>query len=92
MPIKLSVWKLLAQETPPQRLKAIIGEHFDIHNSNWSTIRMPEVHMLDLGITKNYYGLEMGIKVNNLLDEDYQAPHGFSQQGINLGLIIKSRF
>jgi len=69
-----------------------IGEHFDIHNSNWSTIRMPEVHMLDLGITKNYYGLEMGIKVNNLLDEDYQAPHGFSQQGINLGLIIKSRF
>ena len=53
---------------------------------------MPEVHMLDLGITKNYYGLEMGIKVNNLLDEDYQAPHGFSQQGINLGLIIKSRF
>ena len=29
MPIKLSVWKLLAQETPPQRLKAIIGEHFD---------------------------------------------------------------
>ena len=53
---------------------------------------MPEVHMLDLGITKDYYGLEMGIKVNNLLDEDYQSPHGFSQQGINLGLIIKSRF
>ena len=69
-----------------------IGEHFDIHNSNWSTIRMPEVHMLDLGITKDYYGLEMGVKVNNLLDEDYQAPHGFSQQGMNLGLIIKSRF
>ncbi len=69
-----------------------VGEHFDIHNSNWSTIRMPELHMLDVGITKNYYGLDIGFKINNLLDESYQAPHGFSQDGRNLGLIIKSRF
>ena len=68
------------------------GKHLDIHNSNWSTISMPEVHMLDLGITKNYYGIDVGLKINNLLDENYQAPHGFSQDGRNLGLIIKSRF
>ena len=69
-----------------------IGEHFDIHNSNWSTITMPETHLLDVGITKNYYGLEFGVFVNNLLDEDYQAPHGFSQDGINFNFGLKSKF
>ena len=53
---------------------------------------MPEVHMLDMGVTKNYYGLDIGLKVNNLLDVNYQAPHGFSQDGRNIGLIIKSKF
>ena len=35
---------------------SFMGEHFDVHNSNWSTITMPETHLLDMGITKNYYG------------------------------------
>ena len=24
------------------------GRHLDVHNSNWSTITMPETHLLDL--------------------------------------------
>ena len=68
------------------------GEHLDIHNSNWSTISMPETHLLDLGITKNYYNYEFGVSINNLLDEDYEAPHGFNQNGRSLNLVFKRSF
>ena len=69
-----------------------IGEHFDIHNSNWTTIKMPETHLLDIGITKNYYNYQIGIKISNVLDEIYEAPHGFSQNGKRFNFIIKSNF
>jgi len=68
------------------------GEHLDIHNSNWSTITMPEIHLLDLGITKDYYNYEFGVNINNLLDEDYEAPHGFSQNGRSLNFVFKRKF
>ncbi len=69
-----------------------LGSHLDIHNSNWSTITMPDVHLLDIGITKNLYGFEFGFSVNNFLDEKYDAPHGFSKEGRNLSFIFKSNF
>jgi len=63
------------------------GEHLDIHNSNWSTISMPDVHLLDLTLSKNWHGVNIGFTMNNVLDEVYESPHGFSQAGrqINFG-------
>lgn len=69
-----------------------VGQHFDIHNSNYSTIRMPETHLLDVGLTKDYYGIEYGVKISNLLDEIYQSPHGFSQDGMKFNFVLKSKF
>ena len=68
------------------------GEHFDIHNSNYSTIIMPETNLLDLGITKRYWGYEMGAIINNFLDENYESPHGFSQNARKLNFIFKRKF
>ena len=68
------------------------GEQLDIHNSNWSTVTMPETHLLDVGVTKNYYGIDIGLSVNNLLDQNYQSPHGFSQEGRKLNFVLKRRF
>jgi vitamin B12 transporter len=68
------------------------GEQLDIHNSNWSTVTMPETHLLDVGLTKNYYGIDIGLSVNNLLDQDFQSPHGFSQEGRKLNFVMKRRF
>ena len=68
------------------------GEYQDVHNSNWSTITMPDTHLLDVGITKNYYGLDIGFKINNLLNENYQAPHGFSQDTRSMNFVLKSKF
>ena len=69
-----------------------IGNHLDIHNSNWSIIDMPDVHLLDLSLTKNFYGIDIGFSINNLLDENFEAPHGFSKEGRNLSFVFKSAF
>ncbi len=69
-----------------------VGEHFDVHNSNWSTITMPETHLLDIGITKDYYGYEIGLSINNVLDQDYERPHGFSQDDRKINFSFKRKF
>ena len=53
---------------------------------------MPETHLLDLGITKDYWGYELGLNINNVLDEDYEAPHGFNQNGRSLSFVFKKTF
>jgi outer membrane cobalamin receptor len=68
------------------------GKHLDVHNSNWSTISMPETHILDLNLGYNYHGVELGVSLLNLLDERYESPHGFNQEGRKLTLGFKRSF
>lgn len=68
------------------------GNHLDIHNSNWSTITMPELHLLDIGLTKHWHGIGFTANIRNLLDHNYQSPHGFSQDGRNFKLSLSSNF
>ena len=68
------------------------GEHLDINNTDWSNITMPETHLLDIGIRKNMGGYEIGLNIFNVLDIDYQKPHGFAQQGRNMKLSFKRTF
>ena len=53
---------------------------------------MPDVHLLDLSFTKNFYGIDIGFSINNLLDENFEAPHGFNKEGRNLSFVFKSTF
>ena len=68
------------------------GKHLDIHNSNWKTISMPELHLLDLSLSKNFYGINLGVTMANVLDAQYESPHGFSQDGRSLKFMISSSF
>ena len=68
------------------------GRHLDVHNSNWSTITMPETHLLDLNFGYNYYGIDFGVSLLNLLDENYESPHGFSQEGRKFTLGFNKSF
>jgi len=68
------------------------GEHLDVHNSNWSTISMPETHLLDLNIGYDYYGIKFGVSITNLLNENYESPHGFNQEGRKLTLGFNKSF
>ena len=68
------------------------GKHLDVHNSNWSTISMPETHLLDLNLGYNYHGIDFGISLINVLDENYESPHGFSQEGRKFTLGFNKSF
>ena len=68
------------------------GKHLDVHNSNWSTISMPETHLLDLNLGYNYYGIDFGISLTNVLDENYESPHGFNQEGRKFTLGFNKSF
>ena len=68
------------------------GNHLDVHNSNWSTISMPEVHLLDVGITKQWNGIGFSATFNNVLDYNYESPHGFSQEGRTFNLSLSTNF
>jgi len=68
------------------------GEHLDIHNSNWSTISMPETHLLDLTLSKNWHGIDLGVTMTNLFDERYESPHGFGQDGRRLQFGFRRSF
>ena len=90
--VRMRLQRIVARNFQLTTNYKFVGDHLDIHNSDWTTITMPETHLLDLGITKNYYNYEFGVSINNLLDEDYEAPHGFNQNGRSLNLVFKRSF
>ena len=50
---------------------------------------MDSTDLLDLRISKKQKFGNFYIKLNNLLDEDYQRPHGYNQEGRILRLGYK---
>ena len=68
------------------------AEHLDVHNSNYSTISMPDTHLLDLTFSRSLYGIDLGFTVTNVLDEHYESPHGFSQDGRRISLGFNRSF
>ena len=48
--------------------------------------------LLDLCVTKNYLGYEIGVNSNNFLDENYDSPHGFSQNSRSFNFILKRKY
>lgn len=65
------------------------GKHFDVHSSNYSTIEMDSTDIVDLNLTKKFNNTDLFIKVSNLLDEGYQRPHGYNQDGRILKFGVK---
>ena len=45
-----------------------------------------------MNIGYNYHGIELGFSLLNLLDEKYEAPHGFNQEGRKLTLGFNKSF
>ena len=65
------------------------GQHFDTHSSNFSTIKMDSTDLVDLNITKKLNKTTLFLKLTNLLDESYQRPHGYNQEGRNIKIGLK---
>lgn len=56
------------------------GKHFDTHISNFSTIEMDSTDIVNLKLSKKFNEVYGYIKIDNLLNENYQRPHGFNQE------------
>ena len=66
------------------------GKHFDTHSSTWSTVEMDSTDIVDLSLRKYFGNVEFYLKSSNLLDEKYQRPHGYSQDGQRFKFGIKT--
>ena len=64
------------------------GKHFDVHSSTFSTIEMDSTDIIDLHLTKKINLTDYFLKISNVLDENYQRPHGYNQtrRALKLGL------
>ncbi len=66
------------------------GKHFDTHSSSFATVEMDSTDIVDLSLNKKLGLYDFYINFTNLLDEGYQRPHGYSQNGrlFNFGFKI----
>ena len=64
------------------------GKHFDTHSSNFSTVEIDSTDIIDVSLKKDFGIFNMNFNITNLLNENYQRPHGYSQNGrlFNIGL------
>ena len=69
------------------------GKHKDLHSTNYSTIERGEQHNIDLGV-KYMIKDDMVLSgtVTNLLDENNERPHGYSQPGQEFNISFKYFF
>ena len=63
------------------------GKHFDTHSLNFSTIEIDSTDIVDVSLKKDFDVFDINFKITNLLNENYQRPHGYSQNGrlFNIG-------
>ena len=57
------------------------GKHFDTHSTNFSTIQMDSTDIINVNIVKNMGNYDFYLRVQNLLDENFQRPHGYNHDG-----------
>ena len=68
------------------------GKHFDTHSSSFATVELDSTDILDISLTKNYGLYDFQLNITNLLDEGYQRPHGYSQNGRLFNIAVKTNF
>ena len=68
------------------------GKHWDTHSSNWSTILMDSTDIINLSLAKKINDQNWSLNISNLLDEVYQRPHGYMQEGRLLRLKFKKLY
>ena len=68
------------------------GKHFDTHSSSFATVELDSTDIFDISLSKNYGIYDIQFNITNLLDEGYQRPHGYSQNGRLFNFAIKTNF
>ena len=68
------------------------GKHFDTHSSNFSTIEMDSTDIIDLSISKKISNYDLSLNIDNLLNEIYQRPHGYTQNDRQIRFGFRQEF
>ena len=68
------------------------GKHWDTHSSNWSRILMDSTDITDLSLLKEFKGYLLSFNITNLLDENFQRPHGYGHDGREIRLGLNRKF
>ena len=67
-----------------------IGDHID-----WTGSKNEFVKSVDLAntyISKDYHGLELSLNISNLLNERYEKPATYSQDGRQFSINLRNKF
>ena len=68
------------------------GKHFDTHSSTFATIEMDSTDIVDFTISKKLEGYLFSLNIDNLLNENYQRPHGYPQNRRQLRIGFRKIF
>lgn len=59
------------------------GKYYDTHSTTFSTISMKSVNLLDITVGTKINNSLFSFSIYNLTDDNYDNPHGYSQNGRN---------
>ena len=48
--------------------------------------------IVNLSLSKEFFGMDWRLRVTNLTDEYYQKPYGYNQEGRNFNLSLTSKY
>lgn len=69
------------------------GDHRDIHPTNYSTVDREYQHHSDIGIKHLFHDdVLLEATINNITDEKFERPYGYSQPGRQISLHLKYFF
>jgi len=68
------------------------GNYFDTHSTSYERIKMDNVNITNIGVITSYYGTSLIFGIKNLLNENYEKPHGYSNRGRHISLNLETKY
>jgi len=68
------------------------GNYFDTHSTSYSRVKMKEINIFDIGLSYDFFGMDLSLNIKNLFDENYEKPHGYSQKGREFSFNLIRRY
>jgi len=68
------------------------GNYLDTHSTSYSRVKMKEINIFDIGLSYDFFGMDLSLNLKNLFDENYEKPHGYSQKGREFSFNLISKY
>ena len=68
------------------------GDHLDINSVTFATEKQPSISTVDIGYSFIFDNYSYFAKLNNIMDLNYERPHGYNQLGRNFEIGLQYSF